>query len=65
MKSIFVLFNHLDNQRYTFSKKNEEQRKAGLEAKKRLVLRFTLRFTTFIILLLLFLRFYNSYGKRC
>ena len=56
MKSIFVFFNHLDNQWYTFSKKNEEQKKAILEAEKRLMVRFTLRFTSFKL---------YSYHKRC
>ena len=56
MKSIFVLLNHLDNQRYTFSKKNEEQKKVSFEAEKRLMVRFTLRFTSFKL---------YSYPKRC
>ena len=56
MKSIFVLFNHLDNQRYTFSKNNEEQKRTGLEAKKRLMVRFTLLFIPFRLYI---------YGKRC
>ena len=56
MKSIFVLFNHLDNQWNTFSKKNEEQKKTSLEAEKRLMVRFTLRFIPF--------KMYID-GKRC
>ena len=56
MKRIFVLFNHVDNQWYTFSKKNEEQKKTGLEAEKRLMVRFTLRFIPF--------KLYID-GKRC
>ena len=58
MKEIFVLFNHLDNQRYTFLKKKLRAKESWLEAEKLMILMvlFTLRFTPF--------KWY-TYGKRC
>ena len=47
MKSIFVFSTTLTISGIHFQKKNEEQKKASFEAQKRLMVRFTLRFTSF------------------